>query len=93
MEEAQRKLAALSVTSMALLQGRGIYEDCTEMLPCILNLVEASIFANNSEWWLESFIFLFLSQLLKNMEVQRWRSWICACPACVGITNIDQLLS
>lgn len=33
-----------------LLQGRGSYEDRTDMLHLIVDLVEASIFADNQEW-------------------------------------------
>ena len=33
-----------------LFQGRGSYEDRTEMLRLIVDLVEASIYADNPEW-------------------------------------------
>lgn len=32
------------------LQGRGSYEDRTEMLRLVVDLVEASIYADNPEW-------------------------------------------
>ena len=33
-----------------LFQGRGSYEDRTEMIHLIVDLVEASIYADNPEW-------------------------------------------
>lgn len=42
---------------MFSLQGRGSYEDRTEMLRLIVDLVEASIYADNPEWRLRFFIF------------------------------------
>ena len=38
------------------LQGRGSYEERTEMLRLIVDLVEASIYADNPEWRLISFL-------------------------------------
>lgn len=34
----------------SIIQGRGSYEDRTEMLRLIVDLVEASIFADNPDW-------------------------------------------
>lgn len=39
-----------SKCNVLLFQGRGSYEDRTEMLRLIVDLVEASIYADNPEW-------------------------------------------
>lgn len=38
---------------LILLQGRGSYEDRMEMLRLIVDLVEASMYADNPEWRLD----------------------------------------
>jgi hypothetical protein len=56
-------------------QGRGSYEDRTEMLRLIVDLVEASIYADNPEWrlsllkvhYLNYFQHLFINSMIVNV--------------------------
>lgn len=43
---------------LILLQGRGSYEDRMEMLRLIVDLVEASMYADNPEWRLDVWLHL-----------------------------------
>lgn len=47
------------------LQGRGSYEDRTEMLRLIVDLVEASMYADNPEW---RSVFLAFWLAIKNLH-------------------------
>ncbi|XP_047335118.1 AUGMIN subunit 7-like [Impatiens glandulifera] len=48
--EIAKFLGFTTTVDLEAIQGRGSYEDRTEMLRLIVDLVEASIYADNSEW-------------------------------------------